>query len=57
MTDMVTSGSMSREGKRSDGLLGESRNDECRLQPAPPAPYDTELFLDSTCPCQKLCSC
>jgi len=41
MTDMVTSGSMSGEGKRSDGLLGESGNDECRLQPAPPAPYDT----------------
>ena len=31
MTEMVTSGSMSGEGKRSDGLLGESDNEKTTL--------------------------
>ena len=37
MTEMVTSGSMSGERKRSDGLLGESGNERRRSQLAPPA--------------------
>ena len=48
MTEMVTSGSMSGEGKRSDGLLGESDNERRRLLQAPPALFVTALFLDST---------
>jgi len=48
MTEMVTSGSMSGEGKRSDGLLGESGHERRRLHQAPPALYATALFLDST---------
>ena len=48
MTQMVTSGSMSGEGKRSDGLLGERGNER---RPSPSAPPDldaTALLLDST---------
>jgi hypothetical protein len=48
MTAMVTSGSMSGEGKRSDGLLGESDNERRRSRLAPPALYATAPLLDST---------
>src|SRR6266581_3138389 len=48
MTEMVTSGSMSGEGKRSDGLLGESDHERRRLLQAPPVLYATALLLDST---------
>jgi hypothetical protein len=48
MTEMVTSGSMSGEGKRSDGLLGESGNERRRSQEAPPALHATAPLLDST---------
>jgi hypothetical protein len=48
MTEMVTSSSMSGEGKRSDGLLGESDNERRRSLLAPPALYDTAPLLDST---------
>ena len=48
MTEMVTSGSMSGGGKRSDGLLGESDYERRRSLQAPPALYATALFLDST---------
>ena len=50
MTEMVMSGSMSGEEKRSDGLLGESDNERRRLSQAPPALHATALFLDSTEP-------
>jgi hypothetical protein len=50
MTEMVTSGSMSGEGKRSDGLLGESDNERRRLHSAPPVLYATALLFDSTEP-------
>ncbi len=48
MTEIVTSGSMSGEGKRSDGLLGESDNERRRSHLAPPVLYATALLLDST---------
>jgi hypothetical protein len=48
MTEMVMSGSMSGEGKRSDGLLGERGNERRHGLQAPPALYATALFLDST---------
>src|SRR5207249_5148956 len=48
MTEMVTSGSMSGGGKRSDGLLGESDYERRRSLQAPPALHATALFLDST---------
>ena len=48
MTEMVTSSSMSGEGKRSDGLLGESGNERHRSYLAPPALYATAPLLDST---------
>ena len=48
MTEMVTSGSMSGEGKRSDGLLGESDTERRRSHSAPPALYVTALLFDST---------
>jgi len=48
MTEMVTSSSMSGEGKRSDGLLGESGNERRRSSWAPPALYATAPLLDST---------
>ncbi len=48
MTEMVTSGSMSGEEKRRDGLLGESDNERRRSQQAPPVLYATALVLDST---------
>jgi hypothetical protein len=48
MTEMVTSGSMSGERKRSDGLLGESDHERRRLRQAPPVLYATALLLDST---------
>ena len=48
MTEMVTSGSMSGEGKRSDGLLGESDNERRRSQQEPPVLYATARVLDST---------
>jgi hypothetical protein len=50
MTEMVTSGSMSGEGKRSGGLLGESGHERRRLCQAPPVLYATALFFDSTQP-------
>src|SRR5207245_6343447 len=48
MTEMVTSGSMSGEEERWDGLLGESDNERRRSQEAPPVLYATALVLDST---------
>ena len=48
MTEMVTSGSMSGEEKRRDGLLGESDNERRRSQQASPVLYATALVLDST---------
>jgi hypothetical protein len=48
MTEMVTSGSMSGEGKRSDGLLGESDPERCCSHSAPPALHATALLFDST---------
>jgi hypothetical protein len=48
MTERVTSGSMSGEEKRSDGLLGESDHERRRSQSAPPDLYVTALLLDST---------
>jgi hypothetical protein len=48
MTEMVTSGSMSGEGKRSDGLLGESDHERRRLFQAPPVLHVTAPLLDST---------
>jgi hypothetical protein len=50
MTEMVTSGSMSGEGKRSDGLLGESGNERRRPHLAPPVLDATALLFDSTGP-------
>jgi hypothetical protein len=50
MTEMVTSSSMSGEGKRSDGLLGESGDERRRSYLAPPALYVTAPLLDSTRP-------
>ena len=50
MTEMVTSGSMSGDEKRSDGLLGEGDLERRRLLQAPPALYATALLLDSTEP-------
>jgi hypothetical protein len=50
MTEMVTSGSMSGGGKRSDGLLGESDYERRRSLQAPPALHATAPFLDSTQP-------
>ena len=50
MTEMVTSGSMSGEEKRRDGLLGESDNERRRSQQASPVLYATALVLDSTGP-------
>ena len=48
MTEMVTSGSMSGEGKRGDGLLGKSDHERRRSLSAPPALYTTAPLLDST---------
>ena len=48
MTEMVTSGSMSGERKRSDGLLGEGDHERRRLRQAPPVLHATALLLDST---------
>ena len=48
MTEMVTSGSMSGAGKRSDGLLGESDPERCCSHSAPPALYATALLFDSS---------
>jgi hypothetical protein len=45
---MVTSGSMSGEEKRSDGLLGEGGNERRRSSSAPPDLDATALLLDST---------
>ena len=56
MTEMVTSGSMSGEEKRRDGLLGESDNERRRSQQAPPVLYATALVLDSTSVCVSLLS-
>ena len=41
---------MSGEGKRSDGLLGESGNERRRSHLAPPVLYATALLFDSTQP-------
>ena len=41
MTEIVTSGSMSGQGKRSDGLLGESGHERRRLRQAPPVLHAT----------------
>jgi hypothetical protein len=48
MTEMVTSGSMSGEKKRSDGLLGESGYERRYSFLAPPDLDVTALLLDST---------
>ncbi len=48
MTEMVTSGSMSGERKRSDGLLGEGDSERRRLRQAPPVLHATASLLDST---------
>jgi hypothetical protein len=48
MTEMVTSGSMSGERKRSDGLLGERDHERRRVLQAPPVLHATALLLDST---------
>ena len=48
MTEMVTSGSMSGDEKRSDGLLGKSGHERRRSQQAPPVLYATALGFDST---------
>jgi hypothetical protein len=48
LTEMVTSGSMSGEGKRTDGLLGESDTERRRSYLAPPVLYATALVFDST---------
>jgi hypothetical protein len=48
MTEMVTSGSMSGEGKRSDGLLGEGDDESRRLLQAPPVLHVTAPLPDST---------
>ena len=48
MTEMVTSGSMSGKGKRSDGLLGEGDDESRRLLQAPPVLHVTAPLLDST---------
>ena len=48
MTEMVTSGSMSGERKRSDGLLGESDHERRRSHQAPPVLHTTASLLDST---------
>src|SRR5262249_56159785 len=48
MTEMVTSGSMSGERKRSDGPLGESSHERRRSRSAPPVLHATAPFLDST---------
>jgi hypothetical protein len=50
MTEMVTSGSMSGETRRSDGLLGESGHESRHSQQAPPVLYATARLLDSTSP-------
>jgi hypothetical protein len=50
MTEMVTSGSMSGEGKWSDGLLGESGSERRRSPLAPPVLHATALLFDSTQP-------
>jgi len=48
MTEMVTSGSLSGDARRSDGLLGESGYERRRSQQAPPVLYATARVLDST---------
>jgi hypothetical protein len=48
MTEMVTSGSMSGDEKRGDGLVGESDHERRRSQSVPPVLYATALDLDST---------
>src|SRR6266851_8003074 len=52
MREIRTSGSMSGEEKRNDGLLGESGNERRRSQSAPPDLHVTALLLDSTCAVQ-----
>jgi len=48
MTEMVMSGSMSGERKRSDGLLGESDYESRRSHQAPPVLPAAAPLLDST---------
>jgi hypothetical protein len=48
MTEMVTSGSMSGDARRGDGLLGESGHERRRSQQAPPVLHVTACVLDST---------
>src|SRR5262245_61755815 len=48
MTEVVTSGSMSGERKRSDGPFGESGLERRRSRSAPPVLHATAPFLDST---------
>jgi hypothetical protein len=50
MTEMVTSGSMSGEGRRSNGLLGERDYERRRSLQAPPALFATAPFFNSTQP-------
>jgi hypothetical protein len=48
MTEMVMSGSMSGDGRRSGGLLGESGYERRRSLQAPPALSATAPCFDST---------
>src|SRR5262245_24437566 len=61
MTEMVTSGSMSGERKRSDGPFGESGLERRRSRSAPPVLHATAPFLDSTTKrmfvCDRTVSC
>src|SRR3990170_2056930 len=56
MIEMITSGSMSGDARRSDGLLGESGHERRRSQQAPPVLYATARVLDSTSRYRKFVS-
>ena len=48
MTEIVKSGSMSGQQKRSDGPFGEDRHERRDLSQAPPVLHATALVFDST---------